>query len=101
MLASTARIVGSANAAIKSAARSRAGASTRRVVGYSTGTNPRSLRSTRIPTSWTAGNTPGPAHDRDNTATLSPTRTLAGTRNDSSCPFMPSSVPAATNSESA
>ena len=72
ILASTARMPGSANAAIRSAARSPGEAPSRRVVGYSTGSSPNSSRSRRIARSCTAGNRPGAANDGDTTATRSP-----------------------------
>ena len=78
MVASTARISGSAKAAFRSAARSRGEASTRRVVGYSTGTRPVTSVSRRIACSCTAGATPGAANDGDSTATLSPGAALGG-----------------------
>ena len=55
MVASTARISGSPNAALRSAARSTAVASSRRVVGYSTGTSPVTSCSRRSACSCTAG----------------------------------------------
>src|SRR6185369_2469995 len=79
MLARTARTVGSANAATRSAARSCGEAFTRRVVGYSTGSRPNSSRNRRIANSWTAGNMPGAANDGDTTATRSPALTLGAT----------------------
>jgi len=79
IVARTALISGSAKAAIRSAARSCGAAASRRVVGYSTGTTPRSSRSRRMARSCTTGNTAGAANDGDTTATLSPACTLGGT----------------------
>src|SRR5690349_4062262 len=75
MVARTALMLGSAQAAIRSAARSR-GDAARRVVGNSTGIRPRSSRSRRIASSCTAGKTAGAANDGDTTATRSPTTNL-------------------------
>jgi hypothetical protein len=51
------------------------------VVGYSTGSKPKSLRSRRIATSCTAGNIPGAANEGETTATRSPAVNFAGTVN--------------------
>src|SRR5215472_2615450 len=85
MTARTARMAGSANAALMSAARCSAVAPTRRVVGYSTGIRPVTSASRRMACSCTAGKAPGAANDGDTTATCSPLRALGGwTR---SCPM--------------
>src|SRR5450759_2486507 len=78
MLDMIALISGSANAAWMSAARSCGVAPTLRVVGYSTGSSCRSARSRCRPRSWTCGNTPGPAHEGDRMATVSPGWTTGG-----------------------
>src|SRR3954454_20195301 len=78
MVASTARISGSAKAALTSAARSTAVASSRRVVGYSTGTSPVTSSSRWSACSCTAAPTAGAANAGDSTATLSPGAALAG-----------------------
>ena len=79
MVARTAPISGSANAAARSDARASGDAPSCLVVGYSTGSTPISSRSRRIATSWTAGKRPGAANDGDSTATRSPVASLAGT----------------------
>src|SRR6516162_4464361 len=78
IVASTALMSGSANAAIRSSARARCEAPSCRVVGYSTGTSPISCRSRVIATSCTSGNGPGAANEGDTTATLSPGASLPG-----------------------
>src|SRR5215831_641719 len=78
IVASTALMSGSANAAIRSSARARCGAPSCRVVGYSTGCSPISSRSRVIASSCTSGNGPGAANEGDTTATLSPGASLPG-----------------------
>src|ERR1700753_966355 len=74
MVARIPAMAGSANAAIRSAARSWGVASRRRVVGYSTGSRPKSARSPPIACSCTAGG----AKDGDSTATRSPGLSVDG-----------------------
>lgn len=78
MVARMARISGSANAALMSAARSFGLASSCRVVGYSTGTGPVIWVSRFMACLCTAGATPGAANDGDSTATLSPRPAFGG-----------------------
>jgi len=77
IVARTARIDGSANAVLRSSARSR-GLLALRVLGNSTGSTPTTVRSRRSACSWIAGNTAGTAHDGDKTATRSPGRSDLG-----------------------
>src|SRR5690606_836305 len=72
MLVITAVMVGSANAACRSAARSAGAAPITRVVGYSTGTRPKSSRRRRSPSSYGRGKSPGSPADGDTIATRSP-----------------------------
>src|SRR5689334_6645169 len=84
MVARTARMPGSAKAAIRSAARSCGDAPTLRVVGYSTGSRSNSARNRRMACSWIAGNRPGTANDGETTATRSPGFSFDGTASISS-----------------
>jgi hypothetical protein len=81
MLAITALMEGSANAACKSLALLAGGAPITRVVGYSTGTSPNSSLSLSSPSSKGSGNRPGRPADGDTTATASPGPGLGGYRN--------------------
>src|ERR1700678_1818336 len=76
--ARTARIRGSAKAALISAARASGVAPTARVVGYSTGIRPVTSVSRRIACSCTAGKAPAAANDGERTAICSPGRALTG-----------------------
>jgi hypothetical protein len=98
IVASTARIAGSAYAAIRSAARSAAGAPSRRVVGYSTGSSSKSSRSRRMACSCCAGYAPGAAYDGETIATRSPGFSFGGTLRSGR---MPPSNPAAQPYEAA
>jgi hypothetical protein len=72
MVARIARMLGSANAALMSAARSSELDPSLRVVGNSTGIKPVAAVSRRIACSCTAGAIPGAANDGERTATRSP-----------------------------
>jgi hypothetical protein len=78
MLAITAAMPGSANAAWMSAARSAGDEPIVRVTGYSTGIRPKSSRSLRSPSSNGSGNRPGSPAEGDSTATRSPGLGLGG-----------------------
>ena len=78
MAARMPRICGSANAALRSAARAAGSRPTCRVVGYSTGISPVTSASRRMACSCTAGKAPAAANDGDSTATRSPGRALGG-----------------------
>ena len=67
--AKTALLAGSANAAITSLARSRGDAPMIRVVGYSRGSRPKTVRSRSSPRSCTQGNRAATPEDGDSTAT--------------------------------
>ena len=69
VVANTARIAGSAQAAIRSTARSAGVAPTVRVVGYSTGSSPHTSRIRRMACSCCAGYWPGAANDGETIAT--------------------------------
>jgi len=76
MVARIARMLGSANAALMSAARSWGLDPSLRVVGNSTGIKPVAAVSRRIACSCTAGASPGAANDGERIATRSPVTSL-------------------------
>jgi hypothetical protein len=80
-------MAGSANAAIKSAARSFGDEPSCLVVGYSTGTSPKSWPNRSIASSCTAGHLPGAANDGETTATRSPAESFGGTTNSGRMPL--------------
>jgi hypothetical protein len=73
-----ARMLGSANAAFRSAARAVGEASSCRVVGNSTGTRPVTSARRCMACSCTAGNAPGAAKEGDSTAMRSPGSAFGG-----------------------